>query len=326
MLPRPHPRQPTLPPSPRPTRAVRAQAARGTTLGGGGPRALPGPGGQARPASPGRRLWDAGFRAVTLRPTFGAELFLCPQAGRIRQAGHRSDRILWFHVLSPAAGRLSTGSGAVVNSSGDLSPRFSTGSRTGALTPCGEHGIVLATRPPAGRRSSLCKGKAEREPENCRGSRHGYQPQRCSRVLLGPHRSSSARPSPGVHLRPSRRTDGRRRASPGRGSRARRPRSVRHGCGRTALGHQGTADPRPGRGMVGTVSRRARPLREASSRGQTRCTRTRPADRRTLILKLPLPLIPVARQAPSRFTNPCDEKLLRAGPSTRISQVADLGR
>ncbi len=201
MLPRPHPRQPTLPPSPRPTRAVRAQAARGTTLGGGGPRALPGPGGQARPASPGRRLWDAGFRAVTLRPTFGAELFLCPQAGRIRQAGHRSDRILWFHVLSPAAGRLSTGSGAVVNSSGDLSPRFSTGSRTGALTPCGEHGIVLATRPPAGRRSSLCKGKAEREPENCRGSRHGYQPQRCSRVLLGPHRSSSARPSPGVHLR-----------------------------------------------------------------------------------------------------------------------------
>src|SRR6266498_306429 len=107
---------------------------------------------------------------------------------------------------------------------------------------------------------------------------------------------------------------------------ARRPRSVRHGCGRTALGHQGTADPRPGRGMVGTVSRRARPLREASSRGQTRCTRTRPADRRTLILKLPLPLIPVARQAPSRFTNPCDEKLLRAGPSTRISQVADLGR
>src|SRR6266511_3641708 len=91
---------------------------------------------------------------------------------------------------------------------------------------------------------------------------------------------------------------------------ARRPRSVRHGCGRTALGHQGTADPRPGRGMVGTVSRRARP----------------PADRRTLILKLPLPLIPVARQAPSRFTHPCDEKLLRAGPSTRISQVADLGR
>src|SRR6266542_636872 len=125
---------------------------------------------------------------------------------------------------------------------------------------------------------------------------------------------------------PSRRTDGRRRASPGRESRARRPRSVRHECGRTAPGHQGTTDPRPGRGIVGTVSRRARPLREASSRGQTRCTRTRPADRRTLILKLPLPLIPVARQAPSRFTNPCDEKLLRAGPSTRISQVADLDR
>jgi hypothetical protein len=115
------------------------------------------------PALPGRR------RPI---PLSTRNFFLYPQAGRIRQAGHPHDRIPGFQVLSPAAGGLSTGTHAVVNSTGELSPEFSTGSPTGALTACEEHAIVLPMRPPAGQRPSLCKGKAEREPENCRGSRH----------------------------------------------------------------------------------------------------------------------------------------------------------
>src|SRR6266542_4254713 len=71
---------------------------------------------------------------------------------------------------------------------------------------------------------------------------------------------------------------------------------------------------------------RAAPAGHLERGGQVRCTRTRPAVRRMLILKLPTPVVPVERQAPSRLTRPCDPKLLRAGPDTRISQVADLGR
>jgi hypothetical protein len=78
----------------------------------------------------------------------GAELFLCPQPGRIRQAGHRHDRICCFHVLSPAVAGLSTDGHAVVNSADELSPAFSTALRTGTLTACGDHAIVLPTRPP----------------------------------------------------------------------------------------------------------------------------------------------------------------------------------
>jgi hypothetical protein len=47
-----------------------------------------------------------------------------------------------------------------------LSPTSSTGHGTFALTPPNPHAIVLDdTRPPETQRLSLCKGKAEREPE-----------------------------------------------------------------------------------------------------------------------------------------------------------------
>jgi hypothetical protein len=68
------------------------------------------------------------------------------------------------------------------------------------------------------------------------------------------------------------------------------------------------------------------PAEQASPLDQVLWTRTRPAESRTLIFKLPLPFVPVERQAPSRLTSPCEEKLLSAGPSTRISQAADFGR
>lgn len=59
---------------------------------------------------------------------------------------------------------------------------------------------------------------------------------------------------------------------------------------------------------------------------QLRWTRTRPAVRLTLIAKVPPVVVPVERQAPSRFSSPCEPKLLSAGPSTLISTAADFGR
>ena len=46
---------------------------------------------------------------------------------------------------------------------------------TASLTACGDRAIVLATRPPAIKGLSLCKGKAERESTIARGSRHSEQ-------------------------------------------------------------------------------------------------------------------------------------------------------
>jgi hypothetical protein len=123
------------------------------------------PGAAVTAASPG----GGGPSPFDAPSPFDSKFFLCPQAGRIRQAGHRHDQFAGLHLLSPAAGRLSTEPQAVVHSIEELSPGFSTGSRTGALTPCGDRAIVLATRPPTAQRPSLSKGKAEREPATVGG-------------------------------------------------------------------------------------------------------------------------------------------------------------
>jgi hypothetical protein len=117
-----------------------------------------------RPGVPWRDGRASGWDAPCGDQLIGAELFLCPQPGRIRQAGHRHDRICCFHVLSPAVAGLSTDGHGVVNSADELSPAFSTALRTGTLTACGDHAIVLPTRPPRNNGPRSVRGRQSASP------------------------------------------------------------------------------------------------------------------------------------------------------------------
>jgi hypothetical protein len=160
----------------------------------------------------------------------GRQFFSRPQAwGRCVRSSARTPNSL-SPAPSPAAPRVVHRLRLAFNKCARLSTRLSTGLWAHALTgpgrPCNR---ALRTRPPGRRGFSLCKGKAEREPESDRGSRAVVQ-------LVCLPAGRAGRPSPRSHPHPGPRRG--LRLGPSTPAAPDQRRSVASGVGTAARQHR----------------------------------------------------------------------------------------